>query len=138
MRQLTPWLLLIALAACGDTGITDATPPPPPPEPGETFAVFADPDSDFQTIDVRDSENDIVRFDTSNDTLVWVADNLAFDGWVVNGRFLDPARSFIVRFGTVGDERRAYFTETGRGTICEISVVGGELLVNQTDLLPPR
>ena len=139
MRRIAPWLFLIALAGCGDTGITDATPPPPPPAPNDTFAVFNDPASDFQTVDVRDSENDVVRFDTSDDTLVWVASGEKFEGWVVAENFLDdPVRSFVVRFGTVNDERRAYFTETGRGTICEIAIVGGELQVSQTDLLPPQ
>lgn len=142
MSRFTTWFLvisLVCLAACGDTGLTtDSTPPPPPPAPGESFAVFMDPRSDFQTIDVRDSENDIVRFDTGEDALVWTESDVLFDGWIVNGNFLDEGRLYVVRFGTVNDERRAYFTETGRGTLCELSVVNNELFIAPTDLLPPQ
>ena len=142
MSRLTPWFLVIALgglAGCGDTGLTtDSTPPPPPPAPGDSFAVFIDPNSDFQTVDVRDSENDIVRFDTNENALLWTQSDLLFDGWFVQGNFMDAQRLYQVRFGTVNGERRAYFTETGRGTLCELSVTNNELFIAPTDLLPPQ
>ena len=142
MSRWTPWLLVISLAGlagCGDTGLTtDSTPPPPPPAPGDSFAVFIDPNSDFQTVNVRDSENDIVRFDTAENALVWTQSDLLFDGWIVEGNFLGAGRPYLVRFGTVNGETRAYFTETGRGTLCELSVTNNELFIAPTDLLPPR
>ena len=128
----------IGLLGCGDSLTTDSTPPPPPPASSDTFAVFTDPDSGFQTSDVRDSDNEFVRFDTTESALLWVRDDLLFDGWVVDGDFLDPNRLYRVRFGTVNGEPRAYFTETARGTLCELSVVNNELLIAPTDLLPPR
>ncbi len=141
MRRYTPWILLtvaIGLLGCSDSLTTDSTALPPPPAPGDTFAVFSDPNSDFQTTDVRDTDNEVVRFDTTENALVWTPSDLLFDGWVVDGNFLDPGRQYQVRFGTVNGETRAYFTETGRGTICELSVVNNELFIAPTDLLPPR
>ena len=139
MRRYTSWIFLIGFVGCGDSGLTtSSTPPPPPPAAGDTFAVFMDPGSDFQTSDVRDVDNEIVRFDTTEDALLWTATDLLFDGWVVDGNFLGAGRPYQVRFGTVSGERRAYFTETGRGTICELSVVNNELFIAPTNLLPPQ
>ena len=137
MRRCTAWIFLIGFVGCGDSGLTtDAT--PPPPGAGDTFAVFMDPSSDFQTTDVRDADNEVVRFDTTETALVWTATDLLFDGWVVDGNFLGAGRPYQVRFGAVSGERRAYFTETVRGTICELSVVNNELFIAPTDLLPPQ
>lgn len=131
------WLLALALAGCGDSVSTSSTTPPPPPAAGATLAVFTDAETGFQTTDVRDVDNEIVRFDVSDGTLIWTPENLLFDGWRVQGSFLDEDRLFQVRFGTVSGERRAYFTESGRGTICDLSVVNNQLLIEPTDLLPP-
>ena len=65
------------------------------------------------------------------------ATDVLFDGWVVDGNFLGAGRLYQVRFGTVSGERRAYFTETVRGTICELSVTNNELFIAPTNLLPP-
>ena len=139
MRRGTAWIFLIAFVGCGDSGLTtNSTPPPPPPGAGDTFAVFMDPNSDFQTTDVRDADNAVVRFDTTETALVWTATDLLFDSWVVDGNFLGAGRPYQVRFGAVSGERRAYFTETVRGTICELSVVNNELFIAPTDLLPPQ
>ncbi len=138
MGRCTAWIFLIGFVGCGDSGLTtDSTPPPPPPAAGDTFAVFMDPSSDFRTTDVRDADNEIVRFDTTENALVWTPTDLLFDGWVVDGNFLEERRFYQVRFGTVSGERRAYFTETVRGTICELSVTNNELFIAPTDLLPP-
>jgi hypothetical protein len=49
-----------------------------------------------------------------------------FNGYpVTDSYFLGTA--FQVRFGTEGGERRAYFTETGPATICDIAIVNGVL-----------
>ena len=138
MRRCTAWVFLIGFVGCGDSGLTTDSTPPPPPRAGDTFAVFMDPNSDFQTTDVRDADNEVVRFDTTETALVWTATDLLFDGWVVDGNFLGAGRPYQVRFGAVSGERRAYFTETVRGTICELSVVNNELFIAPTDLLPPQ
>jgi hypothetical protein len=57
-------------------------------------------------------------------------------GWPVSGNFLDAAHSFQVRFGSRSGQRRAYFTETGSGTICNLEVSGGQLRVTATNERP--
>jgi hypothetical protein len=97
--------------------------------------VFSDPDSTFMTSDVRDVDDQIVRFDTANNALIWVASGQSFAGFRVNG--LSLSSSFQVRFGTVDGERRAYFTETGPATICDIEVVNGQLVISATNVRVP-
>ena len=114
---------------------------PPPGDDGSlTLALFADPDTDFSTSDVHDVENQIVRFDTQAKTIVWALDGRSFQPgvWEVNGNFLIDGNPFQVRFGTVDGERRAYFTETGPATICDIEVPADQLLIFPTDTLVPQ
>ena len=124
--------------ACSDgNSPSSPTTAPPPPSSTVNLAVFADPSSTFQTIDVFDSNGEVVRFDTVENTLIWVAGDLLFDGWVVDGNILDEGRLYQARFGTADGQRRAYFTERLRGTICDLSVEDGFLRIRPTDLLPP-
>jgi hypothetical protein len=80
-------------------------------------------------------DNQIVRFDTANSALIWVASGQSFTGFTVNGLFLGG--SFQVRFGTDGGERRAYFTEVGPATICDIEVINGQLVILPTTVGVP-
>src|SRR4029453_7673779 len=109
----------IGVVGCDGSGTsptpTSTTTTIPPLAP--VLAVFSDPNSSFMTSDVRDVQNQIVRFDTANRTLIWVADNRSFQGYPVSGNFIGADRNFQVRFGTEGGERRAYFTETASATI---------------------
>lgn len=107
------------------------------PETTEMLAVFEDPDSDFSTSDVRDVDDEIVRFDATAKTLIWAADGSAFEGWEINGNFLGSSQTFQVRFGTVDGERHAYFTESGPGTICDIRIEDGMLRISATSVLVP-
>jgi hypothetical protein len=102
------------------------------------FAVFRDPASSFATTDVRDIDDEIVRFIPSDNTMLWTPTNLLFDNWPVSGNFLGPDRSFEVRFGTVSGQRRAYFTQVGPGTICDLEVSGMTLQLSPTNVLPPQ
>jgi len=102
------------------------------------FAVFRDPASSFTTTDVRDIDDEIVRFIPSDNTMLWTPSNLLFDNWPVSGNFLGPNRAFEVRFGTVSGQRRAYFTEVGPGTICNLAVTGNTLQLSPTTTLPPQ
>ena len=104
----------------------------------DNLAVFSDANSNFSTMDVRDIDEQIVRFDTTAKTLIWVADGSTFVGWEVSGNFLGSLQQFQVRFGTVSGERRAYFTETGPATICDISVDNGSLRIVATDVTVPN
>jgi len=108
--------------------------------PTTNFAVFAEPDTGFSTTDVRDVDDEIVRFDTTTRAIVWAADNTSFDAgfWPVDGVFLGEARFFQVRFGTQDSERRAYFTETSRDTICNLAISGGQLQIFLTNTVVPQ
>jgi hypothetical protein len=87
------------------------------------------------TPDVRDVDEQIVRFDTANNELIWTADGRSFPGYSINGYLIGS--SFQVRFGTKDGERRAYFTETGPATICDINVVNGQLVILPTNVPVP-
>jgi hypothetical protein len=103
-----------------------------------TIVVFDDPDSPFSTSDVYDATREIVRFDAEQQTMVSAATGDAVSGWMTNGNELGPYGSFRVRFGSEGGQRRAYFTETGSGTICNLVLGGpGMLDIFATSELPP-
>lgn len=136
--------LIAAVSGCGgSSGSTPTTPssptppaPPPPPAPVQ-LAVFSDPASSFMTSDVRDSEEEIVRFDVANNALIWASDGRSFSGYPVNGLFIRADRFFQVRFGTKDGERRAYFTEAVATTICDVEIVNGQLVITPTSLTVP-
>lgn len=104
-----------------------------------TYARFQDPDSDFSTTNVRDVDEEIVRFDTTTQGIVWAADDRVFDEgqWTVDGVFLGQGGSFQVRFGTKDGQRRAYFTETATATICDF-VVTDSFQIFQTNTPVPQ
>ncbi len=103
-------------------------------------AIFDDPDSDFSTADVRDVNDEIIQFDTETMAIVWVADGRSFQAgnWPVTGNMLGSGGAFQVRFGTVGGERRAYFTETVPATICDFVVEGDNFLIFPTTVTVPQ
>jgi hypothetical protein len=105
------------------------------------FAVFSDTGTGFTTGDVYDADREIVRFDTGLGAMVSGATGDAVGGWSVRGTDLSWTGSgvaFQVRFGSEGGERRAYFTETGRGTICNLRLSGpGVLSISGTNETPP-
>lgn len=104
------------------------------------LAVFQDPDSAFSTSDVFDVDDEIVQFDTDNDSIVWAADGVEYQvgQWVVSGNFPTASQFFQVRFGTMDGTRRAYFTETGPATICDIRTTGGSLSISATSVPVPQ
>ena len=126
--------LLGFLLACGDG--SPSAPDPPRPAADANLAVFTDGQG-FETTDVRDVDGEVVRFDLDSGSLVWAASGEAFPDWVVEGNFLGASQTYRVRFGNDGDVRRAYFTETGRGTICDLAISGGLLQIAPTNILPP-
>lgn len=105
-----------------------------------TFSVFDDPASTFSTSDVYDVDNEIVRFNVAERSIVWVADgrSLQVGNWPVEGNFLGAARFFQVRFGNFQSERRAYFTETTTATICDLELVGTDISITATSTPVPQ
>jgi hypothetical protein len=101
------------------------------------LATFTDPSTGVTTSDVRDVQEQIIRFDMANNALIWVLDGTSHSGYPVDGSFIRSDRHFQVRFGTKDGERRAYFTETATATICDVVVSGGVLSVFPTTVTVP-
>ena len=141
MRQsiLVPLALTSGTIGCGSSGTapssstTITTTIPTEIRP----AIFSDPNSTFSTSEVRDVQDQIVRFDTITNSLIWI-DGRAFAGYPVSGNFIRQDHGFQVRFGTKNGERRGYFTETGTTTICDIEVVSGQLVISPTNVAVPE
>jgi hypothetical protein len=88
------------------------------------LAVFQDEASQVSTSEVSDVDREVVRFDEETASMVW-SDGTKVGGWTTNGNDLHWDRSsvaFRVRFGTENGERRAFFTETEAGTICDLDI----------------
>jgi hypothetical protein len=141
-------LLVLAqgLAGCGSGASSTPSAPSPVPQP-IPMAVFTDPASGFSTSDVRDVEEQIVRFNIANE-LIWTADGTRFPGYPVYDAFISAhgicsVCSLQVLFGTKDGERRAYLTwgddynHYYSGTIVDIEVVGGQLAITETNALVP-
>lgn len=105
------------------------------------FARFTDPnDASFTTTDVRDVNDEIIRIDTDAMSVVRITDDSIYQegAWVVNGNFLGAAQAFQVRFGTVGGQKRAYFTETVPATICRFTFGTGTFQISPTNQTVPQ
>src|SRR5262245_43036329 len=126
-----PLLMLCVATGCGGSSTA--------PEPVDRLVIFQDPDSAFSTTDVHDAQEQVVQFNSANDTLIWTATGAAFAGWDTNGSFLDASRQFMVRFGSKRGQRLAYFTERRPpDTICDIQVTpAGQLVIVPTDVPVP-
>ena len=99
--------------------------------------VFRDSASTFTTSDVRDQQDQIVRFNTA-DELIWT-DGSRFPGYRAIGNYLRFDSYFEVVFITKDGERRAYLTVHGHGpgfpnTVCDVDVVGGRLVITETNV----
>ena len=135
MRSSLAVLILVliqGISGCGGSGSSPTVPTTPTPPAQVQLAVFTDPGSTFSTSDVRDVQDQIVRFNTNGNALIWAADGRSFTGFPVSGNFLRGDRFFQVRFGTKDGERRAYFTEAEATTLCDIEIVGGQLMITPT------
>jgi hypothetical protein len=114
----------------------------PEAEPANpAWATFVDPENGLSTQDVRDADREIVHFDGQSQAMIWAASGDAVSGWVTEGNELrwDRGGTFRVRFGSEAGEQRAYFTEAGPGTICNLSITAPERLsISPTDQTPPH
>lgn len=105
----------------------------------ENVAKFQDPDSDFETTEVRDVDGEIMQFDTATNELVWQADGTRIASWTVDGTsLLFGNLEFRARFGTEDGERRAFFTEVNPPTICDLVVNDGVLTIFATNTPVPQ
>jgi hypothetical protein len=131
-----------AINACNTSN--DALPiaPTQPLPESSPYVTFVDCATGFASDAVFDADREIVHFDASLGAMVSAASSDSVSGWTVSGVELDWSRSgvsFRVRFGTEGGERRAYFTEAGPGTICNLNLAGPDLLyISATSEKPPN
>jgi hypothetical protein len=106
------------------------------------FAVFMDPTTGFMTDAVHDADREVVHFDVELGAMVFDASRTAISGWSVTDsdlRWSNGSVPFRVRFGTEDGARRAYFTEAGPGTICNLILLGPDRLsINGTSETPPN
>jgi hypothetical protein len=156
-RTVIALLLLIqGFVGCGQSGPSPmpAAPSPavqPLPQPAANqLVVFRDPLTGLSTSDVRDAQDDIVQFTTANE-LIWAANGTRLPGHYVEGPGYRvpgnvPAEPscqcwLVVRFGARQGERRAYLTgdigHSNPGTVVDVEITGGALIVSWTDLFPP-
>jgi hypothetical protein len=150
MRNAVAAIVLVAsilgVAGCGSSysvpsrpSSLGATPSPPP----ISLNVFVDPRSGFATSDIRDADEEVVQFNTAGE-LIW-PDGTRLRGYWARGNSI-PAEAacgcwLAVRFGTIGGERRAYFTadygHDNPGTLVDLQVTGGVLVVKRTSVFAP-
>jgi hypothetical protein len=143
-----------ALAGCDGTSAPPTSPsanPPtspsanPPTVPG--LVSFTDSASGFSTSDLRDAEDEVMQLSTAGE-LVFPAANLRLPGYrragpdlAIAGSICSPSCDFVVRFGTKDGARRAYLTvdygHDNPGTLVDVEVANGALVVTQTDRYPP-
>jgi hypothetical protein len=142
-HNLLPLLLVTTTVACGgspqSSTVAPAPTPTPAPTPAPVLAMFTDPMTSFSTPDVRDVQGQIMRFDTASNSLVWILNGQSYPGFpVIDTYFIRADKFFQVRFGTENGERRAYFTEAARGTICDVELSGSGLAITPTDVRVPN
>jgi hypothetical protein len=132
-----------ASGANSENALTPTLPSPPSSSMPQAaaFASFVDPVTGQALQDVRDADREIVRFELQSQSMIWAATGNPVGGWITNGNDLRWERSggaFRVRFGSEAGERRAYFTEADRGTICNLSISAPEQLsISPTSETPP-
>jgi hypothetical protein len=154
MTGIALLVLVHGLAGCGgsDSPAAPSAPSPvaqPPVAQPTTIqlVVFTDADSGFSTSEVRDVDDQIVRFTTAPE-LIWT-DGTRFSGYRVDGHAITADTVchscwFLIRFATRDGEPRAYLTWPdvelhGRAdhpppTILDIDVVGGKVVITDTNV----
>ena len=143
-------VVTMALVLSGAAGCSRMTAPSQAVDELRTsgFAVFLDRETGYRTSDVRDAQDQIVRFNDAGER-GWVASGERFPGYIADGQVVTAERIcagcyFFVRFGSRGGEPRAYLTWAGSRpdgqppTVLDVEVVGSELAVTSTDLEIPR
>jgi hypothetical protein len=130
-------------AACATTSeVLPLTPGAVPAAEASPYVTFIDCTTGFRTDEVHDADREVVHFDAPREAMISSASGDSVGGWTVAGADLDWSRSgvsFRVRFGTEAGERRAYFTEAGPGTICNLNLAGPDVLfISGTSETPPN
>ncbi len=139
------WLPLLLACACGGSSEepnpaavapNGAVEEALPLDPAE-YVAFVEPGTGFMTDAVHDADDEVVHFESRLGVMVSGTTGETIAGWEADadGGGLRWSRSsirFQVRFGTDAGERRAYFTEAGPGTICDLEDRRDGPLVHQS------
>jgi hypothetical protein len=137
--SIAPGVVTLFALACGLPACGGPTAPTRAAEEVQ-LAVFLDRETGYTTSDVRDAQEQIVRFNDRGD-LIW--GETRFPGYIADGQVVTADRIcagcyFFVRFGSRGGERRAYLTWAGADanggtpTLLDVDVVNGRLAVTTT------
>jgi hypothetical protein len=153
----TQTAIVILIVAQGLTGCDGSSSPPTAPSSSSStnpsgaprLVVFRDSASGFSTSDLRDAEDEVMQLSTAGE-LVFPATNTRLPGFRqygggseqgIEGNICGPYCAFVVRFGIKDGERRAYLTvdygHDNPGTLVDVEVANGALVVTQTDVYPP-
>jgi hypothetical protein len=116
-------LTLLGASGCGSN-------PAPAPTP-------------FSTYDVYDAQDQAMRFNAAGD-LIWMASGARFGGFIADGQVITAGRVcagcyFLVRFGSVNGQRRAYLTwaadaaADGHAPVLDVEIESAHLSVTTSD-----
>jgi hypothetical protein len=162
LRALTGVVVLLfaqVLAGCDGSNpirspVAPTQPAPPAaPVPPVTLRAFVESSSGFSTTDLRDADDQVIQLNTAGE-LIWTPDGTRLKGYTVltlqgshgavyliEGDICVGCYAFEVRFGTSGGERRAYLTidynHDNPGTLANLEVASGKLVVTATDVFAP-
>ena len=142
-----------ARAPVSPTAPSPVEQPVPQPPPSERLLAFVEASSGFSTTDVRDAQEQVVQITAANE-LIWTPDGTRLKGYrvttipgsngpvdFIEGKICPECWAFEVRFGTRDGERRAYLTvdyhHDNPGTLVDVEVVGGALVVTKTKVFAP-
>jgi uncharacterized membrane protein len=157
-RAIVVLVLCSSAAGCGGSGAPSAPSPVTivvAPLNPNGLVVFREPGG-FSTTDLRDAHGRIIQLTNGGD-LIWTPDGSHVPGYEISpdSSYWGPPTYFIgrtthvcvefcvfsVRFGTDTGQRRAYLTidygHDNPGTLVDVEVAGGTLLVRQTSMYPP-
>ncbi|HYT89694.1 MAG TPA: carboxypeptidase regulatory-like domain-containing protein [Gemmataceae bacterium] len=151
-RMQTAIVLLVlaqGLAGCDSSRSSIPSAPTPmaplPATPASSnLMVFTDTASGLSTSDVHDAQDQMVQFNRAGE-LIWTAGGSRFPGWGGDYAYLKGPEKlcdcwFEVRFGAKDGQRLAYLiADDGKapGTIVDLEVVDGTLVLTQSHLYPP-
>ena len=146
------------LVGCGESSPSAPTAvtavPLTPPTTSDSPVVFTELATGFSTSDLRDVDEQILQV-TRDGALVWTVDGTRLSGyhvdhhvidgvvihWIGGGAVCQEGCAFEVRFGTRNGERRAYLTadygHDNPGTLVDVEVSQGALVVSRTPVFPP-
>ena len=116
-----------------------------------TLIVFTDQGTGRSTSELRDAQEQVLQINTAGE-LIWTTDGTHLPGYRVDrccypavssivGKICVEGCTFEVRFGTKNGERRAYLTadygHDNPGTLVDVEVSGGALVVTRTSIFVP-